>query len=426
MIEIKATPEFGRLPADRPQTLTVAIELRTGAAPDAAPRLPFNLSLVLDRSGSMSGAKLAATKQAAGDLVRRLAASDCVSLVAYDDQVDLLCPPTPGDQKGRLLERVAGLDTRGCTNLSAGWLEGIGQVARGIPREGLNRVLLLTDGQANAGVTDSDALVQMGRRALERGIRTTCLGFGADFNEDLLTAIAEESGGNFYYIDSPDRAAAAFLEELGELGSVIGQNLEVILECEPGVRIARNLTPLPGEVHEARALWKVGDLYADDARLLVVTLELPPGHAGQAPVAQLGVRFHQVRGGVSERRREQPLVVERVAGLAEPDQPDPSVTRERLIQEAAAAKREALARADRGDFAGARRVIDFCSAALRHRVANPGESSQADLERIQSEASVTAALLDELEADRYTSSSRKEVQSQTVQARKQRGAYRRT
>lgn len=425
MIEIKATPEFGRLPADRPQTVTFAIALKTGPAPDAEPRLPLNLSLVLDRSGSMSGPKLAATKQAAGDLVRRLAGTDRVSLVAYDDRVDLLCPPTQGDQKGRILETLSGLDTRGCTNLSAGWLEGIGQVERGIPLEGLNRVLLMTDGQANRGVTTHEGLVGIAHEALERGIRTTCLGFGADFNEDLLTTVAEESGGNFYYIDSPDRAAAAFLEELGELGSVVGQNLEVILECEPGVKLVRSLTPLPGKVHETGALWKVGDLYADDTRLLVVTLELPAGAAGHGPVAQLGVRFQQVRGGLGERRHELPVVVERVAGLKEPDRPDPSVTRERLIQEAAEAKREALARADRGDFAGARQVIDFCSAALGARIANPGESSQEDLEMLQSEASMTASLLDKLEADRYTSTSRKEAQIQTVLARKQRGAYRR-
>ena len=92
------------------------------------------------------------------------------------------------------------VEARSMTNLSAGWLSGLSLTQRGVAEGRISRVLLMTDGLANEGVTDKASLVAIGRDYLARGIRTTTLGFGADFNEDLLTRIADESGGNFQTI----------------------------------------------------------------------------------------------------------------------------------------------------------------------------------------------------------------------------------
>jgi Ca-activated chloride channel family protein len=143
--------------------------------------------VVIDRSGSMAGEKLAFVKQAALDLVRRLGTKDQLSLVAYDTTVEVLVPPMAVDGKAPFGRAIQGLQSRATTNLSGGWLQGCEFVVKGLAEKQVNRVLLLTDGLANVGVTDPNALAAMTRQRRAEGITTTTLGVGLDFNEDLLT-----------------------------------------------------------------------------------------------------------------------------------------------------------------------------------------------------------------------------------------------
>ena len=265
MFEFTVRVDRSSVPSLEPTRVHALVEVRT-SAPSDLQRLPLHLGLVIDVSGSMQGEKLRATQEALRNLLRRLHPEDRVALVAYSDVVQVV-ERTGGSEKQRLIDQVARLRAGGNTNLSGGWLEGLAQVERERSAKGLHRVLLLTDGRANLGVTDPEHLAAIGRRGLEQGVRTTTLGFGADYDEDLLTRIADESGGNAYYIETPDHAANAFLQELGELGNVVGQNLELIVGCEPGVRLV-DATSFPGRRDAHEALFRVGDLYANDVTSL--------------------------------------------------------------------------------------------------------------------------------------------------------------
>jgi Ca-activated chloride channel homolog len=136
----------------------------TGEAPASSERPGLNLSVVLDRSGSMHMAKLVRAKEAASLLVRRLGHDDVVSIVAYDQSVDTVAGRMTGAEREEIVARIDGIHTGGMTNLSGGWLRGRELVAASPVDGGVNRVLLLTDGRANVGITDSF----MEDRAVER------------------------------------------------------------------------------------------------------------------------------------------------------------------------------------------------------------------------------------------------------------------
>ena len=198
-----------------------------GKAPTRDNRIPLNLSVVLDRSGSMAGEKLAAARDAAAMLIRRLHPDDIVSVVAYDEQVLTVAEPATGADQQNLPNVVRAIEAGGSTNMSGGWFRGHELVARHKREGGVNRVVLMTDGLANVGIKDPAQLLGLCRTACGVGITTTTIGFGADYDEKLLRGMADAGGANTWYIERTDQAADVFAEELEGLLSLSAQNVSV-------------------------------------------------------------------------------------------------------------------------------------------------------------------------------------------------------
>jgi Ca-activated chloride channel homolog len=332
-------------------------------AAGAAARPPLDLALVLDRSGSMSGAKLRAAKDAASLLVRRLRARDRIAVVAYDDQVATVAEGTTGADGAELARRIGAIHTGGSTNLSGGWLRGRGLVAERRASEGVvARVLLLTDGLANVGITEPTTLVGLCATARAEGIGTTTIGFGADYDEALLAAMADAGGGHSYYIETPDQAAAIFAEEIGGLLAVAAQNLRVTVRPAPTVRSALVHHAYPRADVTDGARYDVGDLYANDPAALLAEFAIDAGATTYIDVAELVVEADVVEadGRVVARAIHLPVRFSTVEGPCV----DPTIQREVLLFEAARARREALERRRRGDDDGARDVLREKSAFL--------------------------------------------------------------
>src|SRR6266540_759142 len=206
------------------QDVHAMLELVAPEPDELDERPPLRLALVLDRSGSMDGPKLDVAKRCAAWLVSRLRDRDELALVDYDDQVRLLAPlGAPHDHIAHALSHV---HAGGSTNLSGGWLKGVEQL-RGADAASPRKVLLLTDGLANAGITDRYTLVGLAQEASRTGIGTTTIGFGYGFDEDLLTQMADAAGGNAHYAETPDAAPAIFAEELEGLTQLAAQNVSV-------------------------------------------------------------------------------------------------------------------------------------------------------------------------------------------------------
>ena len=188
-------------------------------------RAPINVALVLDRSGSMSGAPLEAAKAAARRFASFLGADDRLSVVVFDDAVETIFGPAPagGPAAADAIDRIV---SGGSTNLSGGWLKGLEHVKRGLV-DGTNRIILLTDGQANQGITDLGRLVAMSAGGAAERVSTSCIGFGAHFNEELLEPMAKEAGGNYWFVESEDQMTGIFESEIEGLVALSAQNVEI-------------------------------------------------------------------------------------------------------------------------------------------------------------------------------------------------------
>ncbi|MEH2163863.1 MAG: VWA domain-containing protein [Nostoc sp.] len=198
---IKTSYEFDQAILPAGSSLKTNILLRFRADIAESPRRNLNLSLVIDRSGSMAGASLHHALKAAESVVDQLEPDDILSVVVYDDEVDSVVPPQAVTNKATLKNSIRKVRAGGITNLSGGWLKGCEHVKAGLDPQKINRVLLLTDGHANMGIQDPKVLTATSAQKAEEGITTTTLGFAQGFNEDLLIGMARAATGNFYFIE---------------------------------------------------------------------------------------------------------------------------------------------------------------------------------------------------------------------------------
>ncbi len=249
---------------------------------------PLDVAFVLDRSGSMQGAKLDLAKEGVDLAVARLRDADRAALVVYDDEVDTVQPLAAATPRLKASLRLAlhGVDPGGSTYLSGGWIAGCHQLAEAMPVTNgeamatrIRRVILLTDGLANVGILDPGVLARHAGELRRRGIATTTVGVGEDFDEGLLSAMAEAGGGNFQYVAGPDGLRAFFAHELQELFSVAATSLVVTLALPPDVDAAL-VSTFPAETKGDALEAAIGDLPAGDEIDLVFTIRGGRGDAG--------------------------------------------------------------------------------------------------------------------------------------------------
>ena len=284
------------------------IEIVVQAPPLAArsqARPPLNLALVIDRSGSMSGDKLAFVQQAAIQLLDLLDEHDRVAVVAYDDEVNLTAESTllTPEARRQMKKNIQGIKSGGSTNLRDGWLAGCQQVAAHQTEYALNRALLMTDGQANVGVVEPEELNVEARGLYRRGVSTSTFGVGLDFNEHLLAGMATVAGGSFYFIEQPSEIPGIFTREFADLASVTARDVELTLEIPAGVKVSV-LGELDHEMAAGKLRVSLGSLVAGQPMYVYLSLVTP--HAG--PEAELTVRGrvmgHGETGEIMESQAE--------------------------------------------------------------------------------------------------------------------------
>ena len=191
-------------------------------------RTPLKLALVVDRSGSMQGSKLREAKRCVLDLVKRMNPEDQVGVVQYDDHVDTVMPLSPVEQVSSVIEDlVLGITANGSTDLHAGWLRGGEMLAPSAGQNATCHVILLSDGQANRGIQTINRICEQVSALAEAGVTTTTVGLGEDFNEELMTAMAQAGHGRAHYGERAIDLAETFDAEIGLLSQLQWRNVEM-------------------------------------------------------------------------------------------------------------------------------------------------------------------------------------------------------
>jgi Ca-activated chloride channel family protein len=267
----------------------------TAPAIETGRRQPMNLAVVLDRSGSMADqSKIEYAKKAVRTLIEQLQNNDIFSFVIYDDVVDVVREAKPVRDKQELLCLLDEVFPRGATNLGGGLAEGLRQVERHRDKEYLNRVILLSDGLANRGVTDPSELQRMVQRYRGKSISVTTMGVGLDYNENLMVRLSESGGGNYYFVESPHSLASIFRKELKSLSCVVAQNASIELRLGDGVRL-RDVIGCEHRGEGKEVVIPIGDVYSNEHRELTVELEIPEG-TGTLNVAKGVLKYDGKRG----------------------------------------------------------------------------------------------------------------------------------
>ncbi len=339
--------------SDAPCTLDVLVRITPPAAELNAPRPALNLGLVLDRSGSMAAQnKIGFAREAAVYAVQQLLPTDRVSVTIFDDHVQTIVPNTPAEDKGRIVDMLQGVQPGGSTDLHGGWKEGGEQVSRNLLAGGLNRVLLLSDGLANVGETNPDAIATGVNRLSREGVGTTTMGVGDDYNEDLLEAMARSGDGNYYYIESPQQLPDIFQTELKGLMAAFGNTVSLGIKPQGGVTVADVLNDLD-RLPTGRL--KLPNLVAGMPVIVVVRLNVPP-----TPQAGEVCRFRLAWNDPGHRERREttaPLSLPVMGTTWEALAPNVEVQERAALLLMARAKKQATLCLERGDREGAVRWL---------------------------------------------------------------------
>jgi Ca-activated chloride channel family protein len=267
----------------------VLVSLTASGAMGGA-RLPLNICLIIDRSGSMEGEPLEYVKRACGYVVDLLEPNDVLSIVAFEEQVDVIMPARRVVNKALIKEHINRLEPGNTTNLYDGIAAGASQIASLYSGGYVNRALLFTDGEPTAGIKDFSSIVAFVGEQKSRGITVTALGFGSEYNEELLAGIARRAGGNYYYITRPELIPEVFRKELETLMTVVARNLRLAINLSRWVQLRQVYGRLP-TFGQRTAEVTLPDVERGSVESALCELELGPRPAGVYRIAKLELSY---------------------------------------------------------------------------------------------------------------------------------------
>ena len=332
----------------------VCAEIQAPEAPPRPGRLPVNLAFVLDRSGSMEGNKIAHARAAILQGIRSLRDEDRFAVVAYDNEIDVVVSTTLATAAAReaAAQAVARIAPRASTDLEGGWQRGCEQVVEHLSAEAVGRCLLLTDGLANAGVTDHDEIVRRCAAWRERRVATTAFGVGVDFDETLLRRMADAGGGHFEFIESAVQIADFVASEVGEALAITAREAVLVVEAGEGA-VVESINDFPCR-RDGQA-WRVelGSLFGGQCLNPVLRVTLPEGEVGST--RDVTVYLEDADGALGR-----PTATVRFTGASHEEndrQPrDRAIDRRVAALYGARAERDALERNRAHDFTAAREI----------------------------------------------------------------------
>ena len=238
---------------------------------------PVAFAVILDRSGSMTGEPLELAKQACARIVRNLRPDDAFSVIVFDDSAQVVIPlQKPADRQG-MADAIARISAGGSTNLVAGWLLGRDELLKA-GQDCDKKILLLTDGHLNQGIIEPENVEALTRSGFSKdAIRTSCLGFGDDYNEEILATMSLVGNGQLNDTDSPEKFPIILADELDGLQKITAQNVRLRVEPKLFCHSWMQFSDYPAvKLPDGRVEIAVGDLVSEEDRHLVLLTEVLP------------------------------------------------------------------------------------------------------------------------------------------------------
>ena len=271
----------------------VLLEVKSGQGDKAAVAAPSHLTLVIDRSGSMAGPRLQNAMSGAVAAVDHLADGDTVSVVAFDTKPAVIVPATEisSANRSRIRDAIRGITLGGDTCISCGIEEALAQF---ISRAGtVHRMIVLSDGDATAGVRDVPGFRGLAQRARDRGVAVSTVGVGVSYNQKIMGAIAQESGGGHHFIDDTQSLERVFQAEAEQLRSTVAVNTEATIDLAPGVELEQ-VFDRSFQKRGRQVVVPLGNFAQGETKTVLLKVRVPSRNEGASAVADVGLSFRDL------------------------------------------------------------------------------------------------------------------------------------
>lgn len=270
------------------------LEARATSTDRAKAQGKVNLSIVIDRSGSMKGTRLRNAINAAIGAVERLHDGDTVSVVTFDTRTQVVVPASTIGPASRssVVSAISGITLGGDTCISCGIETGMAEMNAAAPT-GINRMIVLSDGDANHGLKDIPGFRSLAQRARDRGIGISTVGVDVDYNEKILSAIAVESNGRHYFVENDAALARVFEGEAEAMTQAVASGAEVDVDLAPGIELDR-VFDRTFRRSGNRITVPLGTFAAGDVKTILMKVKLPAGTSQELAVASVDMHYRDL------------------------------------------------------------------------------------------------------------------------------------
>ncbi|RTZ98289.1 MAG: hypothetical protein DSY89_09800 [Deltaproteobacteria bacterium] len=401
------------LPANVTRRAILKVTLDAPPSPASRKRPAVNLAIVLDRSGSMSGRKLAKAKEGAITALRRLTPGDIFSLVAYNHLVDTIIPAQSVRHPAAIEDQIRQIRAGGNTALFGGVSQGAAEVRKYVNEAFVHRVILLSDGLANVGPNTPEDLGRLGAALIKEGISVTTVGVGIDYNEDLMTRLSQNSDGNTYFVESSADLPRIFASELGDVLNVVAQEVQIVIHLADTVRPLR-IIGREGRIRGRSVEFSLNQLYGSQEKYALVEVEIAGGKDGESREIAYAETIYQ-----NPFTHRQDISSDRLVAWFTSDDTrveqsvNPAVQREYELNLNAVAQEQAIALSDDGRPKEAARALKESARRLK------ASGKRLKDDRLLKKAEEIEAQADKIESTGMSKRARKVLRTESYQMKQQ-------
>lgn len=376
-------------------------------------RVPINLAIVIDRSGSMSGERIKKAKEAAILAVNMLNEDDTLSIIAYDTNAEVILSSTKVKNKQKIISLIEeNLVANGGTALFAGVSKGINQVSKQLSRDNVNRIILLSDGQANIGPSSVSELSELAIVAAKKNIAITTFGIGDDYNEQLMSSIASYSDGNHVFVDDTSKLENVFVREFKDVMSTVAQDIVITIHLKDDTKPVR-LLGRDGIIKGNKVIIKMNQLYANQERYVLLEVIPPKGKAGEnKTLANIEFSYNDLLNKKVEKENQTVNIAYTNKQDVVDKAVDPNIIAESEIQKVILANDEAVALYNQGKMEEAKSLLTVSAEKLSEESMRYMGIAPEASEKMKAQMGINQALADAIEKDDAKVARKKMVEKQ--------------